>query len=121
MFTVGSTDAAKTQGSVGRPGINHTIDHSVALTTTQARTLDGGLTWDHRPIPARVPGDVALSADEHTQLGMKLAEVLDHDDSGVQACPGGLPLQHPDFALLCARTGLGRGTRSLFYYSIDRW
>ena len=119
MFTVGSCDVGKS--GAGR-AIHHTIDHSVPLTTTQARSLDGGATWTTEPIPARVPGGVALSADEHTDKSMKLATVLETEAGRreVQDCPGDVPLQHPDFALLGARTGLGPGTRSIFYYSVDR-
>ena len=32
-------------------------------------------------------------------------------------CPGGIEFAHPDFALMCARTGLGAGTRAWFYTS----
>jgi len=35
-------------------------------------------------------------------------------------CPGGISFTHPDFALMCARTGLGAGTVSWFYVSYDR-
>jgi hypothetical protein len=37
-----------------------------------------------------------------------------------QPCPGGIPFDHPDFALMCARTGLGAGTRAWYYTSTDR-
>jgi hypothetical protein len=119
VFTVGSCQPG---ASGAGAAIHHTIDHSQPLTTTQARSLDGGVTWTAEPIPAHVPGGVALSADEHTDSSMKLATVLATDEGGrkVEDCPGGVPLQHPDFALLCARTGLGPGTISLFYYSVDR-
>ena len=35
-------------------------------------------------------------------------------------CPGGIDFTHPDFALMCARTGLGTGTQAWFYVSSDR-
>jgi hypothetical protein len=34
--------------------------------------------------------------------------------------PGGIDFAHPDFALLCARTGLGGGSIPFFYFSYDR-
>ena len=127
QFTAGVVDRRKAAAAAAAGGIHHTIDHSVQLITTQARSLDGGKTWTHGPIPASVPGGRALSADEHTDL--KLGDMLRFDDDDDSAtndavllpwCEGDVPLEHPDFALLCGRTGLGPGTRSLFYYSIDR-
>ena len=130
QFTAGDVDHAKAAAAAAAGGIHHTIDHSTPLTTTQARSLDGGRTWSTGPVPCQIPDGRALSADEHTQ--MKLGDVLLFDDApaaSTQAsdravllpqCEGEVPLDHPDFALLCARTGLGPGARSLFYYSIDR-
>jgi hypothetical protein len=37
-----------------------------------------------------------------------------------QPCPGGIDFTHPDFALMCARTGLRAGAASWFYTSTDR-
>jgi hypothetical protein len=38
----------------------------------------------------------------------------------LEPCPGGIDFTHPDFALMCARTGLGGGTLAWFYTSTDR-
>lgn len=35
-------------------------------------------------------------------------------------CPGNIDFTHPDFAMMCARTGLGGGTTAWFYLSTDR-
>jgi hypothetical protein len=35
-------------------------------------------------------------------------------------CPGNIDFTHPDFAIMCARTGLGGGTIPWFYLSTDR-
>ena len=35
-------------------------------------------------------------------------------------CPGGIDFLHPDFALMCAKTGLSEGCSSFFYASTDR-
>jgi hypothetical protein len=51
--------------------------------------------------------------------GLRLGEVLDAPD-GPGDPPGDIDFLHPDFALMCARTGLEAGTRSMFYVSYDR-
>jgi hypothetical protein len=97
----------------------HARDRSKPFVTMQARSLDGGRTWDVAPIPCKTPGDRGLSADEHMNPGMGVGDVLDAEHAPVDH-PGGIDFIHPDFALLCARTGLRAGTRSFFYTSIDR-
>lgn len=97
----------------------HARDTSRPFETMQARSMDGGVTWTVEPIPARIPGGVALSADEHVEPHLRLAAMLEGAD-GPTLAPGELPFTHPDFALMCARTGLSGGAKSLFYYSTDR-
>ncbi len=41
-------------------------------------------------------------------------------DAQLRGCPGDVNFTHPDFALMCARTGLTAGARSSFYLSTDR-
>ncbi len=108
-FTVGYHDA--------RGGF-HTRDRSRPFVTMQARSLDGGLTWAVTPFPGRTPGGRALSADEHVLPELCTAAVLDGADAPV-TCPG-VNFAHPDFALMCARTGLRAGAQSWFYTSADR-
>jgi hypothetical protein len=106
-FTVG---AHKTN-----PGF-HAIDRSKPVQTMQARSLDGGLSWQVGPTPACVGGRKMLSADEHQVDALKLAKQVDE----LPPHPGSADFTHPGFALLCARTGLRAGAVSWFYTSIDR-
>ena len=97
----------------------HTRDKSRPFTTLQATSSTGGLSWDVAEMPCEIPGGRALSADEHVSKGLRLDEVL--DDNRVPGPPSvGIDFTHPDFALMCARTGLRAGSRSFFYYSTDR-
>lgn len=98
----------------------HTRDRERPFETLQARTLDGGRTWNVQPIPARIPGNRALSSDEHLAPHLHVAPFLDSGPNALEPCPGTVDFTHPDFALLCARTGLRAGARSWFYLSIDR-
>ena len=109
--------------AVGYPnplGGFHTCDHTRPFVTMQARSRDGGQTWQAQPMPSHTPGNRALSADEHMSPELGIASVLNADDSALQQCPGDIDLAHPDLALLCARSGLREGARSWFYLSVDR-
>lgn len=106
----------------GYPGVSgglHTRDKSRPFTTIRARSLDGGSSWEIDDFPGRTPGGRALSADEHQEPGLRVAAALDGPDAPNQA-PGDVDFTHPDFALMCARSGLGEGARSWFYTSVDR-
>jgi hypothetical protein len=81
--------------------------------------MDGGLSWEIEGFPGNRPGNRGLSADEHMNEGLWLAEVLDGENAPGKLL-GDINFSHPDFALLCARTGLQAGTSSLFYVSYDR-
>jgi len=87
----------------------------------QARSVDGGATWEVVPMPLQSPGDAGISADEHMVPELQTATAI-HQKRGPlpEPCPGNVDFTHPDFALLCARTGLGKGTTSWFYLSTDR-
>jgi len=100
-------------------GTFHARDRSRPFVTMQARSTDGGRTWKTSEIPARTPGNRALSADEHMEPGLHVANVLEGENAPAP-CPGTFDFTHPDFALMCARSGLGGGTRSWFYLSTDR-
>jgi len=100
----------------------HARDREKPFATMLARSVDGGETWASGPFTGRIPGDRALSADEHVVERLSLAAALaDPSTANVPVDPpGGIDFSHPDFALLCARTGLRRGVRSFYYYSLDR-
>lgn len=108
-FTLGYHDA--------RGGF-HTRDRNRPFVTMQARSLDGGLTWNVAPFPGRAPDGHALSADEHLAPELRAAPTLDGANTPAP-CPG-VDFTHPDFALMCARTGLRAGAQSWFYTSTDR-
>jgi hypothetical protein len=61
----------------------HARDKRRPFTTMQARSLDGGLTWDVQPMPIRSPGNRAVSADEHMvpELRAKHALEMGMDDA----------------------------------------
>lgn len=108
-----------TAGYPSEEGGFHARDRSKPFETLQARSADGGHTWQIAPIPARTPGNRALSADEHMEPHLWVANALDGEDQPVPH-PGGVDFTHPGFALMCARTHLGAGARSWFYTSVDR-
>jgi hypothetical protein len=97
----------------------HTRDMSRPFVTMQARSLDGGETWQTALTPCRVPGNRGLSADEHVNPELAIGDPYRGDFAPVP-CPGGVDFRHPDFALMCARTGLSAGAKSWFYTSYDR-
>ncbi|MBV7328303.1 glycoside hydrolase [Chloroflexi bacterium TSY] len=109
-FTLGYMDPA---------GGFHARDKSRPFVPMQAHSLDGGVTWDVRPTPCETPGGRGLSADEHMNPTLHVRQSLD-DESVLPPCPGGINFTHPDFALMCARSGLVAGSISWFYYSTDR-
>jgi hypothetical protein len=109
-FTVGYHDSQ---------GRFHARDTARPFETLQARSLDGGETWQVQPFPGRTPGGCALSADEHMRPELGVAAAIAAGDAP-SLSPGGFDLLHPDLAILCARTGLGAGVESFFYVSTDR-
>jgi len=97
----------------------HARDPERPFMPMQARSVDGGRTWRVEPTPCTLPGGRGLSADEHVAEHLKAAPVL--DEPGVLLDPpGGIDFSHPDFAMMCARSGLEAGARSWFYVSKDR-
>lgn len=94
----------------------HTRDRNRPFVGMQARSLDGGMTWDVGEAPYRSPGGRSVSADEHMAPDMGIGKDL----SSLQESPGGFDFTSPDFALMCARSGLRAGARSWFYISLDR-
>ena len=106
----------------GTEGQFHRRDTRRPFTTMQARSLDGGRTWEVQEFPGRTPGDRALSADEHVvdELGLRYAMAQDSCVNRPEACRGGIDFMAPDFALMAAKTGLLKGVCSFFYASGDR-
>lgn len=96
----------------------HARDTAKPFINLQARSLDGGRTWSVADFPGPLPGGRGLSADEHMDAGLRLGDILRHED--LPALKEPLDFTHPDFALTCGRTGLLAGTYSFFYYSYDR-
>ena len=108
-----------TLGYLNPAGGFHARDTSRLFRPMQARSLDGGLTWDVQPTPCRTPGNRGLSTDEHVQANLATDQALQEENAPIP-CPGGIDFTHPDFALMCARTGLRAGATSWFYVSQDR-
>lgn len=97
----------------------HARDTEKPFVTMQARTLDGGQTWRVVDMPCRAPGGRGLSADEHVQPGLRIGHLFAAGDD-LPSLSDGVDLAHPDFALMCARSGLRAGAKSWFYVSQDR-
>ena len=97
----------------------HSIDPDHPVLGMQARSLDGGETWDVIEVPARTPGNKGMSADEHMNDVLGIGN-LDGLENAPQPCQGGINFEHPDFALMCSRNGLHEGAQSWFYVSYDR-
>jgi hypothetical protein len=99
----------------------HACDGTRPFLPMQARSLDGGASWETLPMPCRTPGSAGMSADEHMIEDLRAARALKEGGENIPVnCPGGLRFDHPDFALLYGRTGLGAGTQAWFYGSHDR-
>ena len=96
----------------------HAIDKGRPFVNMQARSLDGGQTWQVEDFIGTRPGGRGLSADEHMGPGLRLGEMVAADSAEIP--PQALDFRQPDFALMAARTGIGRGAVSFFYASADR-
>jgi hypothetical protein len=87
----------------------------------QSRSLDGGRTWTTIPTPAPSPGGRGFSADEHMIPELRVATAIEQGLGPLPGpCPGNIDFTGPNFAIMCARTGLGGGTRAWFYLTDDR-
>jgi hypothetical protein len=117
-FTLGYPEA----GGAAAPDGFHRRDRNRPFVTMLARSPDGGLTWQVDACTCRTPGKRGLlSADEHVVDDLSNARAIEQGLENLpNDCPGGIDFAHPDFALMCARTGLGAGTQAWFYTSTDR-
>lgn len=88
-FSEGALDRGKHEG--------HPIKGDDQGGPRQARSLDGGKTWQVLPAPHRMPGDMPP---------------VD--------CPGGITFTQQDFALKVMANGVHAGAMSWFYLSYDR-
>ena len=95
----------------------HARDTGRPFVAMQARSMDGGACWDVGEAPLIAPGNTGISADEH--MRDRQLPVSERGNAPAPH-PGGIDFTHPDFALLCARTGLKAGAESWFYTSNDR-
>ena len=106
-----------TLGYHNHDGGFHARDTGRPFIAMQARSLDGGASWDVGEAPLSAPGNMGISAGEHMRdTQVPVAERV----NAPILHPGGIDFTHPDFALLCARTGLKAGAESWFYTSDDR-
>ena len=92
----------------------HRRDRDKPFVGMQARSLDGGETWRVSETPCRLPARGTLSADEHVEERHRLEA-----DASFET-PQGIDFTHPDFAMMCSRSGLRAGAYSWFYTSTDR-
>ena len=106
-----------TSGWTDPDGGFHARDRSRPFETMQARSTDGGLTWRCTLFPGETSGGRGLSADEHVVDDLHMGEEA---KASLAPPPGDIDFFAPDFAMMCARTGLERGAFSFFYVSRDR-
>ncbi len=99
----------------------HARTHDLPAIPMQARSQDGGHTWTTIRTPAASPGNRGFSADEHMKPDLRVKQAIELGLEPLpRPCPGNIDFTHPDFAMMCARTGLGGGTIPWFYLSTDR-
>jgi hypothetical protein len=99
----------------------HTRDRNQPAYPMQARSLDGGYTWSTIRTPAPSPGGRGFSADEHMVPELRVARAIEQGLEPLpRPCPGAIDFTGPNFAMMCARTGLGGGTVAWFYLTEDR-
>lgn len=108
-----------TTGYLDTNGGFHARDRNRPFTTMQARSVNGGRTWDVVPCPCPLPLGRAACVDEQVVEDLRVGHLLD-EIGFLLPPPGDIDFAHRNFALMCARTGLRAGARSWFYISYDR-
>ena len=109
-------------GALNKEGGFHAREKKQRYETMQARSLDGGRDMEMRkhtlPRARQLRG---LFGGRAYGSRIHNGPLLEGGNVNQPApCSGGIDFTHPDFALMCARTGLGKGTVSWFYTSVDR-
>ncbi|MDF2721152.1 MAG: Prabable sialidase [Paenibacillus sp.] len=95
----------------------HARDRSRPFVTMQARSVDGGESWESIPMPLHTPVG-SLSAGEH--MTEELAALQKSQQLEVNYVQEPIDFAHPDFALMFAREGVVGGSKSWIYTSSDR-
>ena len=88
----------------------HRRDRDKPFTGMQGRSLDGGETWQVSETPCRLPARGTLSADEHVEERHRLEAEAAFDT------PQRVDFAHPDFAMMCSRSGLRAGAVFMVLY-----
>lgn len=107
------------QGFRGAQEGLHARDRTRPFIGRQARSFDGGLTWQDEPFTGTIPGGTSLSGDEHVVPDLQSQPNI---VAGRDLPPLSTPIDFtdPETIVMCARTGLDRGSISWFYVSRDR-
>lgn len=106
-------------GRIGPKGNIHELDREHPFKPCQARSLDGGQTWQIEAFNGRVPGGASLSADEHLEIELKVRPQLDRT-ADLNALNEPIDFTDPETIVMCARTGLAEDSVSWFYVSRSR-
>jgi hypothetical protein len=107
-------------GRLGRESENlHLEDQHHAFTPVQARSLDGGLTWQAEPFCGSVPGARNLSADEHVTKDLEAGPNVDPAFDLI-TLPTPIDFADGEQVVMAARTGISGRSVSWFYVSKDR-
>lgn len=107
------------QGFRGEQEGLHARDKTRPFIGRQARSFDGGLTWNDEMFTGRIPGGSSLSGDEHVIAALQSQpNILLERDIPVLEKP--VDFLDPETIVMCARTGLDAGSISWFYVSRDR-
>jgi hypothetical protein len=107
------------QGFRGAQEGLHARDRTRPFIGRQARSFDGGLTWQDEPFTGIVPGGTSLSGDEHVVPELQSQPNIDVARD-LTPLPAPIDFTDPETIVMCARTGLDRGSISWFYVSRDR-
>ncbi len=97
----------------------HASDSSRPFINVQSRSLDRGMTWQQEAFLGNQPAGYGFSADEHMIPDLQLGQLPDLD-TYLKQNNEPIDFHHPQFALMCSRTGLEKGTRAFFHYSYDK-
>ena len=83
----------------------HSRDKSRPFKNMQARSLDGGQTWNLEDFSGITPGHRGLSADEHVNDDLSVESALEQNDI-ISPVSESIQFTHPDFALTKGSYGI---------------